>query len=97
MANNFHNIDGIRYQFSDEEQSEWEAQQAKQIAARQVKLWVRLRQERDALLQESDWRFGNDAPDGAGTDAWKLYRSALRDLPSNTSDPANPTWPSKPE
>ena len=30
------------------------------------------------------------------SDAWKTYRQALRDLPSNTSDPANPTWPTKP-
>ena len=96
MANNFYNVDGVRYQFTDEEQAEWEAQQETQIAARQVKLWARLRQERDALLQESDWRFGGDAPDGAGSDAWKSYRSQLRDLPSVTSDPANPTWPEEP-
>ena len=28
---------------------------------------------------------------------WATYRQALRDLPANTSDPANPTWPTKPE
>tara|TARA_R110002020_G_C16168903_1_gene763928 strand:- start:76 stop:537 length:462 start_codon:yes stop_codon:yes gene_type:complete len=28
--------------------------------------------------------------------AWSNYRQALRDLPANTSDPANPTWPTKP-
>ena len=26
----------------------------------------------------------------------RTYRQALRDLPANTSDPANPTWPTKP-
>ena len=31
------------------------------------------------------------------SDAWKTYRQALRDLPANTKDPANPTWPTKPE
>ena len=31
------------------------------------------------------------------SDAWKTYRQALRDLPANTSDPINPTWPTKPE
>ena len=30
------------------------------------------------------------------SDAWKTYRQALRDLPANTSDPSNPTWPTKP-
>jgi hypothetical protein len=28
--------------------------------------------------------------------AWQAYRTALRDLPANTSDPANPAWPTKP-
>ena len=30
------------------------------------------------------------------SDEWKTYRQSLRDLPANTSDPANPTWPTKP-
>ena len=30
------------------------------------------------------------------SDAWKTYRQQLRDLPANTSDPTNPTWPTKP-
>lgn len=59
--------------------------------------WVELRRDRDALLLSSDF---TQAPDGPLTDAkkteWATYRQALRDLPSNTSDPANPTWPSKP-
>ena len=28
---------------------------------------------------------------------WMDYRQALRDLPANTVDPANPIWPVKPE
>jgi len=28
--------------------------------------------------------------------AWTNYRQALRDLPANTADPANPTWPTEP-
>ena len=31
------------------------------------------------------------------SDAWKTYRQALRDLPAKTTDPTNPTWPTKPE
>jgi len=27
---------------------------------------------------------------------WMDYRQALRDLPANTTDPANPDWPVKP-
>jgi hypothetical protein len=56
-----------------------------------------LRGMRDALLSASDWTQSPDSPlsDAAKT-AWANYRQALRDLPANTSDPANPIWPSKP-
>ena len=27
---------------------------------------------------------------------WKTYRQALRDLPANTADPTNITWPEEP-
>nr|BAR30776.1 phage tail fiber assembly protein [uncultured Mediterranean phage uvMED] len=52
-----------------------------------------LRYERDARLKETDWMASSDR---VMTDAWKTYRQELRDLPANTSDPANPTWPTKP-
>ena len=53
-----------------------------------------LRFKRNKLLQETDWMAGSDV---TMSDAWKTYRQALRDLPANTKDPANPTWPTKPE
>ena len=53
-----------------------------------------LRVERDRLLATTDWRASSDL---TLPDAWKTYRQALRDLPANTSNPANPTWPTKPE
>lgn len=56
-----------------------------------------LRRERDGLLKNSDWSQLPDAPLSAQekTD-WATYRQALRDLPSNTVDPENPDWPTKP-
>ena len=56
--------------------------------------WAELREERDKLLAETDWMANSDV---TLTDVWKTYRQALRDLPANTSDPTNPTWPTKPE
>ena len=56
--------------------------------------WKELRNNRDFLLLKCDWTQGSDAPVDA--DAWATYRQALRDLPANTADPANPTWPTKP-
>jgi len=54
-----------------------------------------LRQERNAKLAASDWTQGRDVT-LSNDDAWKSYRTALRNLPANTSDPANPTWPEEP-
>ena len=53
----------------------------------------RLREERDLRLSETDtWALS----DRSITAAQTKYRQDLRDLPANTSDPANPTWPTKP-
>ena len=59
--------------------------------------WASLRSERDALLVSSDWTQYNDSPlsDEAKAE-WATYRQALRDLPENTDDPTNPTWPTSP-
>ena len=59
-----------------------------------AKPWEDLRSERNRRLAETDWWAFSDSP--AITDAQKAYRQALRDLPANTSDPANPSWPTKP-
>jgi hypothetical protein len=56
--------------------------------------WNELRNNRNFLLSKHDWTQFSDAPVDA--DAWATYRQALRDLPANTADPANPSWPTKP-
>ena len=55
--------------------------------------WAALRYERNLLLSSTDWMANSDVTMSA---AWKTYRQHLRDLPANTSDPANPTFPTKP-
>lgn len=56
--------------------------------------WKVLRAERNRRLTDSDWTVLSDTP--TSTAAWKTYRQALRDLPSNTIDPFNPVWPTPP-
>ena len=52
-----------------------------------------IREVRNNLLEKTDWMANSDV---TMSDAWKTYRQQLRDLPANTSDPANPTYPTKP-
>ena len=52
-----------------------------------------LRQRRNQLLTETDYLA---LADSTLTDEMRSYRQALRDLPANTVDPANPVWPVKP-
>ena len=59
--------------------------------------WQMLRNQRDDKLLLCDWTQGNDTPlSNSEKTEWATYRQALRDLPANTSDPKNPTWPSEP-
>ena len=58
-------------------------------------LMDQVRRERNQLLAETDYL---GLPDLGGFSAkMTAYRQALRDLPANTTDPANPVWPTKPE
>jgi len=52
-----------------------------------------LRAKRNQLLTETDYLA---LADSTLTDDMRDYRQALRDLPANTVDPANPVWPVKP-
>jgi hypothetical protein len=53
-----------------------------------------IRMKRNRLLAETDYLALVDV---TLTDEMRAYRQALRDLPANTEDPANPVWPTKPE
>ena len=55
--------------------------------------WEEVRNYRNALLRESDWRALSDV---TLSDAWRTYRQELRDIPSAQSDPYNITYPTPP-
>ena len=56
--------------------------------------WQDLRDKRNKLLAATDYLALSDTTLSA---EMRTYRQALRDLPANTSDPASPSWPTKPE
>lgn len=54
--------------------------------------WNELRMKRNTLLSKSDWTQLKDVD----KPEWTTYRQSLRDLPANTTDPTNVTWPTPP-
>jgi len=74
--------------------AEEEAERQANIDAQSVLLMEAVRFKRNQLLAETDYLA---LADSTLTDEMRAYRQALRDLPANTTDPANPVWPTKPE
>jgi len=62
--------------------------------------WATLRGERDRLLAATDFMMTQDyytSMTGGEASEVTIYRIELRDLPDNTSDPHDVTWPTKPQ
>ena len=91
------NYDEINFFGSDIQKppkEEFEAKLQELIDAQPLK---ELRQERNKRLAECDWVvIRATSTDTPVPEEWKVYMQALRDLPANTEDPANPVWPTAP-
>jgi hypothetical protein len=62
--------------------------------------WNKLRNERNRILQACDWTQLEDVKKNMSPEIaniWLIYRQYLRDLPKNTTDPFNPSWPTMPQ
>ena len=82
----------VEWDGPDPQPSEAELQTAYDAAVVNVAL-ADLRSKRNQLLTETDYLA---LVDSTLTDEMRDYRQALRDLPANTVNPANPVWPTKP-
>lgn len=59
--------------------------------------WANIRNQRNGLLQRSDWICARSVDIGeAVPEEWKVYRQALRDI-TNQEDAFNILWPTPPE
>jgi len=56
---------------------------------------LQIRNERDELLNESDYAVLPDAP-VTDVEEWKTYRQTLRDIPQQSGFPSDIDWPKKP-
>ena len=92
----YHNINGERVQFTAEEETARDNEEAAWANAAPARALATLRSRRNQLLAETDF-WGNS--DMTMSDDMTTYRQALRDLPAgkDTVDKCNnATWPTKP-
>ena len=87
-------IAGVAVPFTPEEETARDAEEEVWAAGANDRAFAALREKRDQLLHDTDWWASTDL---SITEAQTSYRQALRDLPANTADPADPTWPTQPE
>jgi len=88
-----HMIDGVKVPFTAEEETARDAEEKAWADGATDRAVDALRMERNQLLADTDWRAMSDL---TMSDDWKTYRQALRDLPANTADPTDVTWPTTP-
>ncbi|RFA31494.1 hypothetical protein CAI21_01490 [Alkalilimnicola ehrlichii] len=69
-------------------------QQRKTAEEAWLNSWGRVREERNALITETDWMIFPDSPlSDSERDEVKIYRQALRDIPQHFSAPLEVVWP----
>ena len=92
----FHNINGVSVQFTAEEETARDNEEAAVLAAAPARALAELRSKRNRLLAETDYLALSDS---TLTSDMTTYRQALRDLPAGKDTVAkceDATWPTKP-
>ena len=88
----YHNINGEMVQFTADEETARDAEEAAWVNGANDRAAVRVRAERDAKLAACDWMANSDV---TMSDEWRTYRQALRDLPAAEGFP-DVTFPTPP-
>jgi hypothetical protein len=92
----YHNIDGVRVQFTAEEETAWDAKEKVFIDGALDRALQNLRDKRNNLLAETDYLALSD---NTLSDDMKKYRQDLRDLPAGKDTVEkceNAVFPTKP-
>ena len=87
----YHNINGQSVQFTADEEAARNQEEAAWAAGANDRQASEVRKERDAKLAATDWMASSDV---TLSTAWRDYRQALRDVPSQL--PGAVTWPTEP-
>jgi len=89
-------VDGVRVDFTPEEEAARDAEEAAWAAGQFDRAMVGLREDRNRNLSATDWYALQDV---TMSDAMTAYRQDLRDLPAGLTtveEVAAVTWPTKP-
>ena len=89
-------VDGVRIQFTAEEETARDAEEAAWAAGAFDRAMVELREDRNRNLASTDWYALQDV---TMSDAMTAYRQDLRDLPAGLTtveEVAAVSWPVKP-
>ena len=89
----FHNINGQLVQVTVDEESARDAEEQAWANGADTRAAVSVRAERESKLRATDWMANSDV---TMSDAWRTYRAALRDIPTQAGFPNSITWPSEP-
>ena len=89
----YHNANGNMVQFSAEEETARDAEEAAWAVGADTRAATSAREERDKLLSETDWMGNSDV---TMSSAWTTYRQALRNVPAQSGFPTDVTWPVEP-
>ena len=92
----YHNINGVKVQFTAEEETARDAEEQAWADGKLDRDLLSLREKRNRLLAETDFYALSDV---TMSGAMQTYRQDLRNLPSGldtVEKVANVTWPTKP-
>ncbi len=92
----YHNINGVRVQFTEAEETARDAEEANWEAGAFDRAISRLREDRNRKLSATDFYALSDV---TMSEDMTTYRQELRDLPSGLTtveEVDNVTWPTKP-
>ena len=92
----FKMVDGERIQFTADEETARDTEEAAWAAGEDDRAMASLREDRDRRLADTDWYGSSDLTMSADM---TTYRQALRDLPAGKTTKAHvdaATWPTKP-
>ena len=89
----FKMVDGVSIQLTADEETARDAEEAAWTADADNRAAARVREDRNALLAETDYLALSDV---TMSSAWTTYRQNLRDIPAQSGFPNSVTYPTKP-